>query len=339
MRFKEAAGSYSEFIISEGFTLDTRILKNKISLILDGKTMFLFTLGEGFKFEKGTLTLFGESKLCEKNGLVGMSGAYFHPTLLSASSCEEVFDAWEWIGNEVGESFYQMSKWLTGRFVLRAVVSRVLNFAVMTPISVAVKLYNLSKSIDTKPKVEELKQALRGNVKSWTQDRTIEWYKKVEQMVRFLCNLESEFDFALFSLECGLSVKLAKRPDIYLGEIPVDVKNLSWDSSLFRSKYVRKIIERADKAFQRQGAELVGVDIGMALILLGLAEKSVSRIGRKEFCIALKKGLVLAKEGRDPVVLFYHNPWTGDVQARTETLDSLSALVVNSIKSSANGLR
>lgn len=69
------------------------------------------------KFEKGTLTLFGESKLCERNDLVGMNGAYFHPDLLFAFSCDEVFDAWEWIGSEVGESFYQMSKWLTGSFV------------------------------------------------------------------------------------------------------------------------------------------------------------------------------------------------------------------------------
>jgi len=113
-------------------------------------------------------------------------------------------------------------------------------------------------------------------------------------------------------------VRLSKKPDMYVGEIAVDVKKLSWDQSLPRLKYTRKIIERADQAFQRQGAELVGIGIGMPLILLGLAEKSASGIGRKEFCVALENGLALAKEGRKPVFLFYNNPWTGDVWARTK---------------------
>jgi len=307
-----------------------KVLKN-VSLVADGRTMFTFALGEAFKFEKGTLTVIGESKLRERNGLVGMSGAYFHPSLLSASSCDEVFDAWEWIGKEVGESFHQMSTWLTGAFVLRAIATGVVNFAVMAPIQVAVKLHKLSKSTDTKPKIHELKRFVKGNVKSWTRDPTLQWYDNMEQMVRSLSNFECEFDFALLSIECELCelpVKLAKRPDMYLGEVPVDVKNLSWDPSLPTRNYTRKILEQAERAFHKQDAKLVGMGIGIALIMLGLAKKRVSktRIGRKEFCIALKNGLALVKDGRKPVLLFYHDPWTGDVQARTETLEDLRKL-------------
>jgi len=58
----------------------------------------------------------------------------------------------------------------------------------------------------------------------------------------FLCNLNSEFEFALFSLECGFPVRLAKRPDMYLEEIPVDVKSLSYDPSNPIPKYVRKML-------------------------------------------------------------------------------------------------
>jgi len=76
-------------------------------------------------------------------------------------------------------------------------------------------------------------------------------------------------------------------------------------------------------AFQEQHTELVGLDIGIAPVLFGLAEKSASRIGREEFHTALEKGLRFARDGRKPVLLFYHDPWTGDVQARTKTLERL----------------
>ena len=310
---------------SESISVDLRKFKllKEISLVADGKTMFTFALGEAFEVKNGTLSVKGESELHRKGGLVGMSGAYFDPNLLSASSVGEVLDAWKWIGEKVGNSFHQMSAWLTGVFVLRAILEGPVNFAVMTPIEVAVKLYKLSRSIDTNPKIHELKQAIRGNVKSWTQDKTLRWYKNVEQMVVLLSNLSSEFDFALFSLECGLSVKLARRPDMYVAEIPVDVKSLSWDPSLDSPKYTRKIIDRATKAFQRQHAELTGLSIGLALVMLGLVKRRTSRVGKKGFCAALKNGLVLARDRRKPVLLFYHDPWTGDVQARTETLENL----------------
>ena len=294
-------------------------------LVADGVPRFTFDLCEAFKVDGGTLTIIGESDLQERDGLIGMSGAYFHPSLLSASSCDEVFDAWEWIGNEVGDSFYQMSQFLTGAFVLRAIMTRLLNFALMAPIGMAVKLHKLSKSIDTKPKVKELKQFVKGNVKSWNRYQTLQWCDNMDTMTRFLCNLESEFEFALFSLECGLSVRLAKHPDIFLEEIPVDIKNPSWGHSLPTRNYTRKIIEHAEDAFQEQHAKLVGLSIGMALIMLGLSKERTSknRIGRGEFCIALKKGLILAKDKRKPVLLFYHDPWTGDVQAITETIEDL----------------
>jgi len=300
-----------------------------VSLVADGITFFKFALGEAFKFENGTLTVFGEAKLRERDGLVGMSGAYFNPKLSSASSSEEVFDAWEWIGNEVGESFRQMSIWLTAGFVLRAALTGITNFAVIAPIEVAVKLHKLSYSVDTKPKITELKQFIKGNVKMWAQDQTIQWLKGVEDMARRLGNLNAELDFALFSLECGLPVRLSKRPDMYLGEVPVDIKNLSWDYSLPPYNYTRKVLEQAEKGFQKQHAKLVGHGIGIALIMLGLAKKRASknRIWRKEFCEALKQGIILAKDERKPVLLFYHDPWTGDVQARTETLEDLRSFL------------
>jgi len=311
-------------VTSNRFVMNLWMLRKVMELSLDGKTMLIFALGEAFKFEGGTLTVIGESKLRERNGLVGMSGAYFHPSLLSASSCDEVFDAWEWIGKEVGESFHQMSIWLTGAFVLRAIKMGYLNFAVMAPIQVAVKLHKLSKSIDTKPKIHELKRFVKGNVKkSWTKDRTLRWYDNTDGVVRRLCNFDSEFGFALLSLECESLVRLEKRPDMYLEDVPVDIKNLSGYRSSTRRNYTRKILEQAERAFNKQDAKLVGMGIGIALNELGLAKRPTSRIGRKEFCIALKNGLALAKDGRKPVLLFYHDPWTGDIQARTETLEDL----------------
>jgi hypothetical protein len=231
------------------------------------------------------------------------------------------------IGNEVGESFHKMSSFLTGGFILRAIAGGGINFAVLAPLEVAVKLHELSESIDTKPKITELKQFVKGNVKKWSRDQTIQWLKGVEDMARRLGNLNAELDFALFSLKCGLPVRLSKRPDMYLGEeeVPVDIKNLSWDYSLPPHNYTRKALEQAEKAFQKQHAKLVGHGIGIALIMLGLAKQRApkSRIGKKEFCEALKQGMILAKEERKPVLLFYHDPWTGDVQAKTETLEDL----------------
>jgi len=313
---------------SYGFKLDTGVfnkLKN-VSLIADGKAMFTFAISEAFEVENGALKIFAYSNPCERVGLVGMSGAYFHPSLVSASSCNEVFGAWEWIGKEVGSSFYQMSQYLTGGFVLKALVGGGINFAVITPIELAVNLHKLSRSIEIKPKIEEINRFLRGNVKSWNRDQTMKSYHNMDQMLRFLCNLNSESEFALFSLEQGHQIRLAKRPDMYLADIPIDVKSLCYDSSYPIPKYVQKIIDRAIGAFQEQHAELVGLDVGIALLMLGLAEKSTSRIGREEFRTALEKGLSFARDGRKPVLLFYHDPWTGDVQARTETLEQLERI-------------
>ncbi|MGP8321892.1 MAG: hypothetical protein ACT6FE_06175 [Methanosarcinaceae archaeon] len=311
---------------SNQFEVNLQVFKGlKIGpLVADGIPRFTFALCEAFKVDGGTLTIIGESDLQERDGLIGMSGAYFHPSLLSASSCGEVFDAWEWIGKEVGDYFYQMSQLLTGAFVLRAIMTGLLNFAVMAPIGMAVKLHKLSKSIDTKPKVKELKRFMRGNVKSYDKDQ-LKWYGNMDERIRFLCNLDAEFEFALFSLECGLSVRLKNHPDILLEGIPVDIKNPSWDRSLPTHNYTRKVIEHAEGAFQEQDAKLVGLSIGMALIMLGLSKERTSknRIGREEFCMALKKGLILAKDERKPVLLFYHDPWTGDVQAITETMEDL----------------
>jgi len=108
---------------------------------------------------------------------------------------------------------------------------------------------------------------------------------------------------------------------MYLGDIPVDVKSLSYDQC--PTKYIRKIINRAAEAFQKQHAKMAGLSIGIALITLGLAERRASRIGRKEFCTAIENGTAMLKEGKKPVLLFYHDPWTGDVQARTIVLKDL----------------
>mgnify|MGYP000097135238 CR=1 FL=1 len=172
---------------SDRFKLDTRIFKmlKNVSLVADGKTMFTLALGEAFKVENGTLKIFTDSNLHERDDLVGMSGAYFHPSLASASSSNEVFDAWEWIGKEVGISFHQMSQYLTGAFVLRTLMGGEVNFVLMTPIELAVNLYKLSKSIEIKPKIDEINHFLKGNVKSWKRDRKIKWYKNIDQMVRF----------------------------------------------------------------------------------------------------------------------------------------------------------
>nr|MDO8083127.1 hypothetical protein [Candidatus Freyarchaeota archaeon] len=90
---------------------------------------------------------------------------------------------------------------MVNRFLcLRAVVTRVITLAVMTPMSVAVKLFKLSKLIDTKPKIDELKKALKGNVKSWTRDQTMGWYDKVEQTVRFFATLNLNLNAHYFHL-------------------------------------------------------------------------------------------------------------------------------------------
>jgi hypothetical protein len=129
----------------------------------------------------------------------------------------------------------------------------------------------------------------------------------------------------MFSLECGVPVSLAKKPDMYVEEVPVEVKSLSWDTPLSTLGYTQKIIDRAAKAFQVQQCGLVGLDIGIALTMLGLAKKESSGAEEREFCTALKNSLALAKNGGRPVLLFYYDPWTGDVQARAYTLEGLKS--------------
>jgi hypothetical protein len=148
-----------------------RMLKD-ISLVADGRTLFKFFPDEAFRLEKGELTVLAQSRLSEREGLVGMVGAYFHPSIFSVFSCDEVFNAWEWIGREVGGSFYKMSQYLTAAFVLRKVMRGVMDLALIAPIEVAVRLHKLSKFIDTKPKIDELRRFLKGNVRSWTKDQT-----------------------------------------------------------------------------------------------------------------------------------------------------------------------
>ena len=60
---------------SDRFKLDTKIFKmlKNVSLVADGKTMFTLALEEVFKIENGTLKIFVDSNLHERDDLVGMS--------------------------------------------------------------------------------------------------------------------------------------------------------------------------------------------------------------------------------------------------------------------------
>jgi hypothetical protein len=65
-------------------------------------------------------------------------------------------------------------------------------------------------------------------VGKWTQDQTLQWYiNGIDVMTHRLGNLNAELDFALFSLEFRLPLRVAKRPDMHLGDVTVNIKNLS----------------------------------------------------------------------------------------------------------------
>jgi len=287
------------------------------SFIGDGQVLFKFLPKEMFEFENGTLSLKAESHLRQVNGLVGISGAYFSPKLLSASSPEEVFEAWTWMTNQLGEDFRQMALWTSADFTLKVMSVGLMSLQLTAPIGVAVAFYKASKLVNVEEKLKELKKFLRGNTKLWAEREFSKIARGAEDMIRCLANTESEIQFSTFALNCGSSVELTHKPDMYLDGVPVEVKSLSWHESLPVSSYVQKVIERANEAFG-QKAKLAVLSIGAALSILGFQTRD-----SQDLCRQLTIGLKLARYNKKPVLLFYHCPWTQDVIAETKTLAEL----------------
>lgn len=124
-----------------------------ISLVAD-KVMFMkFVPRQTFKFSDGVLTINAESRLKEINGLVGLAGAYFAPRLLSASSCAEVAEAWNWLRQRVGESFEELSFWLTSHFIMKLIWHHQCDLELVAPIGLAVRFHRLSQNVETGTKL------------------------------------------------------------------------------------------------------------------------------------------------------------------------------------------
>jgi len=283
---------------------------------MEGLSLGLFQ--RRLDFDKGVLTVKAESELKEAAGLVGLAGAYFSSSLLSASDCKEVLEAWDWIQKRLGSTFEQLSFWLTSHFILKSIFEPQLDLELIAPIELAVRLHRLAGLLDIE--VKELQTFLKGNVKYWSEHKSCKIVRQVEEVVRHICNFESEVDLALLAKTHNFEVELAKTPDMYINEVAVDVKNLAWSTNLPTQSYTRKVIERGQKAFN-QKASLAALSIGLALKLLRLSDESKEKA--QEWCSILNKGLKLARDDKKPIFLFYHNPWTDDVTAQVDTLKDL----------------
>lgn len=305
---------------SFGFGISAFQKLKDLSLVADGRTLFRYVIRDAFSLEDGTLKVRAYSDPVVKHDLVGLGGAYFHPSLVSALSHSEVLAAWQWTKNQVGDPFHEMAQRLTVGFVLRALATRILDFAVVAPVQVAVNLHKLSKSIEAKPKIAELRAALRGKVKPW-QAETLAWNENLEDMVRFLCDINSELELALMALSCRVDVRLATSPDMYINGISVEVKNLSRDRSLPASSYSQKVIDRAWKALEEQHAMMAALDLGTELFDLCTFEETP--LETHDFCSTLNYAVSLAKEQKKPILLFHRDPWSGMAEAKVETFSSL----------------
>jgi len=233
-----------------------------------------------------------------EDGLVGFSGLRFRPSLVYAPNRKFAGSAYSWINQKTSETL--------GRAVAAAIplyfgrsLTQGFNFALMTPLQLASNLYCLSLGgFSVGDKISELRRQLRGNLRWLRQNRQLQCYSS---LMRIFESANSEAKVARMLSDLGYDVQLGVHPDMLVGGIGVEVKNVLW-SFAGTSEYVFRLRQRAQQIARDQNARIVIFDAAQYFNFFW-------HNYMQPFSTVMKRAIWQARMGRVSAILLSHSPF------------------------------
>jgi hypothetical protein len=207
-------------------------LMNSMTVTGDGKKLAIYEFGKIIRVNpdgQGTTINLGETGPMIKEGLVGMAGAYLHPSMVGAASCEQVVDSWNWLFDQFRHDKKDLEAHIEGMHILTFIASGVYDTVLSRTMTLAVCLKSLNDmGIDVIEKVTELNRKIIGNMRAFRQLQETDiagGMARIKIMMDQISDALSESEIALLSAKAGMKVALGKSPDLMVDDIRVEVKH------------------------------------------------------------------------------------------------------------------
>jgi hypothetical protein len=270
----------------------------------DGKKQAIYTFGEIIKINpdgQGTTIQLGKTGPAIKEGLVGMAGAYLDPSLVGATSCEQVIDSWNWLFDQFKHDKKDLEEHIEGVHILTFITSGVYDTVLNRTMTLAVHLKALHDSgMDVSQKISELDKKIRGNMKAsnwWKQKDSTESMIRLRTMTDQMSDMLSESEIALFAVKTGMKVVLGRSPDLMIEGVRVEVKHFR-TQRIDEGALSNKIAEGLS-----QGGEVIAIS-SLNLRPKRLRDMKVKWLPAGTLPDALIFAVATAKNGRKCVLLY-----------------------------------
>lgn len=251
---------------------------------------------------QGTTINLGETGPKIKDGLVGMAGAYLHPTLVGATSCEQVVDSWDWLFNQFKSDRAELETHIEFTHILMFISTGVYETVLNRAMTLAVYLKALhDRGIDVGEKISELNRKISGNMKAFRQLRatdTGEGLIRLKAMLDQISDTLSESEVALIAAKTGMKVVLGNSPDLMIDGVKVEVKH-------FRTEKVDEgALSNKMREGLAQGGEIIAIS-SPDLRPKNLRSVKLRWLPADRLSCSLMLATELAKKGKRCVLLYW----------------------------------
>lgn len=266
------------------------LLSARLRLNAGGQPLFELSLSDAMRIEDDTLVIeSGPTQFVSKEDqLVGFPGLRFLPSLVSAGNRKFAASAYSWVND-------MTAGWL-GKAIAAAMpvhfglsLTQGFNFWPMTFLQLCSNLYSLSiNGAVPSEKLSEIRTQLRGILRVRSQRGPLERYKSVRRAIE---SANSEVKVARTLSNLGHDAQLGVHPDISIGRIGVEVKNIleSFDET---PRYIAGLRQRAEESARKQNAQISIFDVGQYFNFSGhRCMQPLSRV-IKQAVWRTRKGLV-----------------------------------------------
>jgi hypothetical protein len=226
----------------------------------DGKNVAIYEFGDIIKPNpdwQGTTINLGATGPKIKDGLVGMAGAYIHPSMVGATSCESVVESWNWLFNQFKSDRAELETHIELAHILMFIGTGVYEMVLNRMMNLAVNLKTLhDRGIDAGEKISELDKKIRGNTKAFKQFKENdvgEGLIRLKVMIDQISDMLSESEIALVAIKNSMSVVLGKSPDLLIDGVRIEVKHFRTDR-IDEGALSNKILEGLS-----QGGEVIAI--------------------------------------------------------------------------------
>lgn len=270
----------------------------------DGKTLAIYEFGKLIKVNpdgQGTTIQLGQTGPTIREGLVGMAGAYLHPSSVGAVSCEQVVDSWNWLFDQFKHDKKDFEEHIEGIHILTFISSGVYDTVLNRTMTLAVYLKSLHDGgVDVSQKVSELDKKIRGNMKAsnhWKEMDSLESMIRVKTMMDQISDTLSESEIALVAAKNGMNVVPGKSPDLMIDGVRVEVKH-------FRTEKVDEgALSNKIREGLEQGGEVIAIS-SRSLRPKNLRDVKLKWLPADMLSGALMLAIELAKKGKRCALLY-----------------------------------